>query len=108
MELALWVVVQGGFPSRLYRRKPLVLEAPSFPSRPGRLVTCSQLLGPASRAPESPLGRSVACLWDNGSCGSSHAGFWEKRVLRSCQAKCPGSLGPWLPGAGSTDRPWVL
>ena len=75
--MALWVAALCEFPGWIYRGKPPVLKALSFPSRPGWLVTCSQLLGPASRAPEAPLGRSVACLWDNGSCGSSHAGLWE-------------------------------
>lgn len=55
----------------------------------------------------SPLAGTL-CLWDNGSrCCLPH---WllGKCVLRSAQAECPGRLGPWLPGAGSGDRPQLL
>ena len=75
-----------------HHEKPPALEAPS---------------ARADWDSGSPLAGTL-CLWDNGShCWLPH---WllGKCVLRSAQAECPGRLGPWLPGAGSGDRPQLL
>ena len=82
---------------------PPGLEAPAFPSRPGRWVACSQFLGPASRAPAAPLGRSEPVSGTAGPAGPATLASGKVSA-----EKLPGQVSrqPWpLATRGWQHRP---